>query len=64
MLKLKGKFTCLTRRVKRRPGELVSLKRTDRIVEVVLGGGAGYGDPADRSTEDAARDLADGYVSE
>ncbi len=45
-------------------GELVSLKRTDRIVEVVLGGGSGYGDPAERSGEEATRDLVDGYVSE
>ncbi|MEZ5933850.1 MAG: hydantoinase B/oxoprolinase family protein [Alphaproteobacteria bacterium] len=45
-------------------GELVAFKRTDRIVEVVLGGGSGYGDPAERSDEDVARDLADGYVSE
>ena len=45
-------------------GELVSLKLTDRIVEVVLGGGSGYGDPAERPQEDMARDLTDGYVSD
>ncbi len=44
-------------------GELVSLERTDRVVEVVLGGGSGYGDLAERPREDLERDLADGYVS-
>ncbi len=45
-------------------GELVSLERTDRVVEVVLGGGSGYGDLAERPRDDVERDLADGYVSE
>jgi len=45
-------------------GELVSLEQTDRIVEVVLGGGSGYGDPTERPRDDVERDLADGYVSE
>ena len=44
-------------------GELVSLKQTDRIVEVVLSGGSGYGDPDERTQEDVASDVADGYMS-
>ena len=44
-------------------GELVSLDRADRVVEVQLAGGSGYGDPANRSRRDLDRDVADGYVS-
>ena len=45
-------------------GELVSLRQADRIVEVVLSGGSGYGDPDQRAREDVAQDVADGYVSD
>ena len=44
-------------------GELVSLDRTDRLVEVQLAGGSGYGDPADRARAALEDDVADGYVS-
>ena len=45
-------------------GELVSLHHKDRIVELILGGGSGYGDPAVRAPEAATCDRIDGYVSE
>ena len=44
-------------------GELVSLSTTDRIVEVQLAGGSGFGDPRQRARRDLDRDLADGTVS-
>jgi 5-oxoprolinase (ATP-hydrolysing)/N-methylhydantoinase A len=44
-------------------GELVTLTSTDRVVEVQLGGGAGFGDPQERSRSDVQDDVADGYVS-
>ena len=44
-------------------GTLVTLTTTDRIVEVQLGGGAGYGDPRQRARRDLDRDVADGAVS-
>ncbi|MBV9813287.1 MAG: hydantoinase B/oxoprolinase family protein [Acetobacteraceae bacterium] len=44
-------------------GDLVTLDRTDRVVEVQLAGGAGYGDPTERGRRDVERDVADGYVS-
>ena len=44
-------------------GELVSLDRTDRLVEVQLAGGSGYGDPGGRAPAALADDVADGYVS-
>jgi 5-oxoprolinase (ATP-hydrolysing)/N-methylhydantoinase A len=44
-------------------GELVTLSSADRIVEVQLGGGAGFGDPEERAREDVLADVADGYVS-
>ncbi len=44
-------------------GELVTLTSTDRIVEVCLAGGAGFGDPADRDRDRLEADIADGYVS-
>jgi 5-oxoprolinase (ATP-hydrolysing)/N-methylhydantoinase A len=44
-------------------GELVTLDRADRVVEVQLGGGSGYGDPRQRARRDLDRDVADGYVS-
>ncbi|MBL8587781.1 MAG: hydantoinase B/oxoprolinase family protein [Methylobacteriaceae bacterium] len=44
-------------------GELVTLTGTDRIVAIVLAGGAGYGPAATRDREAAARDVADEKVS-
>ena len=44
-------------------GELVTLDRIDRVVEVQLAGGSGYGDPRQRARSDVDRDLANGYVS-
>ena len=44
-------------------GELVTLTGVDRVVEVQLGGGSGYGDPSQRARADQDRDVADGYVS-
>jgi 5-oxoprolinase (ATP-hydrolysing)/N-methylhydantoinase A len=41
----------------------VSLKTTNEIVELVLGGGAGFGDPAERSADAVARDLALGFIT-
>ncbi len=45
------------------PGELVTLTGVDRVVEVQLAGGSGYGDPRQRTRRDLDRDVADGYVS-
>ncbi len=44
-------------------GELVTLTGTDRIVEIQLAGGAGYGNPRERAAELVRRDVAEGYVS-
>jgi 5-oxoprolinase (ATP-hydrolysing)/N-methylhydantoinase A len=44
-------------------GELVTLTTTDRIVEVKLAGGAGYGDPEERDRARLADDVTDGLVS-
>ena len=44
-------------------GELLSIDRTDRIVEVQLAGGSGYGDPQQRRRQSLDDDVADGYVS-
>ncbi len=44
-------------------GELVTLSRTDRVVEVQLAGGSGYGDPTARPRARLDDDVADGYVS-
>jgi 5-oxoprolinase (ATP-hydrolysing)/N-methylhydantoinase A len=44
-------------------GELVTLTGTDREVEVQLGGGAGFGDPSERSRARLDDDLADGVVT-
>ena len=44
-------------------GELVSIDRADRIVEVQLAGGSGYGAPRQRRRERLDNDVADGYVS-
>ena len=45
-------------------GELVTLTTTDRIVEVCLAGGAGFGDPRARTRARVEDDVADEYVSE
>ncbi len=44
-------------------GELVTVDRIDRIVEVQLAGGSGYGDPLQRARSDLERDMANGSVS-
>ena len=44
-------------------GELVTLTRTEQIVEIQLAGGAGYGDPRARSAVLVAHDVAEGIVS-
>ena len=44
-------------------GELVTLTRTEQIVEMQLAGGAGYGDPRARSAVLVAHDVAEGVVS-
>jgi 5-oxoprolinase (ATP-hydrolysing)/N-methylhydantoinase A len=44
-------------------GELVTLTRADRIVEVRLAGGAGYGDPRERAPALIERDVMEGIVS-
>ena len=44
-------------------GELVTLTRTDQIVEVRLAGGAGFGDPRVRLTALVQQDVAEGIVS-
>ncbi|MFI5012423.1 MAG: hydantoinase B/oxoprolinase family protein [Hyphomicrobiales bacterium] len=45
-------------------GELVTLTTADRIVEVCLAGGAGFGDPRERAPARVDADVADGYVSQ
>ena len=56
--------------VVRRGGEVIRLPNTDimqlqrgDIVELTMGGGAGWGDPALRPAEAVAEDLADGIIS-
>ncbi|MCP8941016.1 hydantoinase B/oxoprolinase family protein [Alsobacter sp. SYSU M60028] len=44
-------------------GDLVSVTRPAEIVEVVLAGGAGYGDPAERDRAAVERDVAEGRVT-
>lgn len=44
-------------------GALVSLYTTDEVVELVLGGGAGFGNPDERDRAAVASDLARGYVT-
>ena len=44
-------------------GALVSLHGADQIVELVLAGGAGFGDPEEREQAAVARDLALGLVT-
>jgi len=44
-------------------GDLVQLDRPDAVIEVVVTGGAGYGDPKRRSRSAIERDLALGWVT-
>jgi 5-oxoprolinase (ATP-hydrolysing)/N-methylhydantoinase A len=44
-------------------GELVTLTRTDQIVEVQLAGGAGFGEPRARPSALVEQDVAEGVVS-
>ena len=44
-------------------GDLVSITRTDEVVEVVLAGGAGYGEPGERDRAAVADDVRDGRVT-
>jgi 5-oxoprolinase (ATP-hydrolysing) len=44
-------------------GELVTLTTPDRVVEVSLTGGSGFGDPRKRPRARLDDDVADGYVS-
>jgi 5-oxoprolinase (ATP-hydrolysing)/N-methylhydantoinase A len=45
-------------------GDLVEVTGTEHIVEVVLAGGAGYGDPRERPRGEVERDMRFGLVSE
>jgi len=44
-------------------GGLVTVESTDRVVELQLGGGAGYGDPLKRSVDDVEDDLREDRIS-
>jgi 5-oxoprolinase (ATP-hydrolysing) len=44
-------------------GDLVQMSRTDEIVEIVLSGGSGYGDPRERDRRLVERDIVEGYVT-
>ena len=44
-------------------GDLVSLNSPDEIVEIVIAGGAGFGDPKQRNRALVQRDLEDGLIS-
>jgi 5-oxoprolinase (ATP-hydrolysing) len=44
-------------------GDLVSLTSTEEVAEVILAGGAGFGDPLERSIDEIADDIANGYVT-
>jgi 5-oxoprolinase (ATP-hydrolysing)/N-methylhydantoinase A len=44
-------------------GRLVIMRRDDEIVEIVLAGGAGFGDPLARPYDRIDADLAEGYVT-
>jgi 5-oxoprolinase (ATP-hydrolysing) len=45
------------------PGELVKVTRPTEIVEIVLAGGAGYGDPRERDRALVERDVTLGLVT-
>ncbi len=44
-------------------GELVTLTTTERMVEIRLAGGSGFGDPRQRARSGVEDDVANGYVS-
>ncbi|AMY71090.1 hydantoinase B/oxoprolinase family protein [Frigidibacter mobilis] len=44
-------------------GALAEIRGTDQIVELVLAGGSGYGDPLERDPALVSRDLALGFVT-
>ena len=44
-------------------GDLVNLNNPDEIVEIVIAGGAGFGDPRQRKPELVTSDLANGLIS-
>ena len=44
-------------------GALVELQTTQEIVELVLAGGSGFGDPAARALHDHQHDLSEGIVT-
>ena len=44
-------------------GALVTLSSPDQILEIQLGGGAGYGDPLERSVGEVEQDVRLGYVT-
>jgi 5-oxoprolinase (ATP-hydrolysing)/N-methylhydantoinase A len=44
-------------------GALVTLTRVDRVLELQLAGGAGYGSPLDRPAGEVEQDLRAGYVT-
>jgi 5-oxoprolinase (ATP-hydrolysing)/N-methylhydantoinase A len=44
-------------------GELVEISTVNEIVEIVLAGGSGYGDPGRRKRESVAEDVTEAYVS-
>jgi 5-oxoprolinase (ATP-hydrolysing) len=44
-------------------GELVELSRPDQIIDVMLAGGSGFGNPSARERAKLERDVALGYVS-
>lgn len=45
------------------PGGLFVIDRADRVVELQLGGGSGYGDPLERPVAAIERDLEEDYIS-
>ncbi len=44
-------------------GALVTVERTDEVLEVQLAGGAGYGDPLERPVGEVEQDLGGGYIT-
>jgi 5-oxoprolinase (ATP-hydrolysing) len=44
-------------------GNVLAVSRPDQIIEVVIAGGSGYGDPAERDRKAIERDLALGLVT-
>lgn len=44
-------------------GAVETLSKADDIIEIRVGGGSGYGDPLDRSTDRIEVDVLDGYIT-